>query len=141
MTHDGTKPEAAAARRLFRLYYGATALFLVLDYAFGLNVRIAFLDGFPAARLGYYLFCFACLALILWRPALTMIVAAVESLVTLAALITGFGIRVLLPVMPDGDVGQPVPTLAEVMNFLLSGAIAYVAWWRGMRALGDMTRS
>jgi hypothetical protein len=30
-----------------QLYFMATAVFLVLDYSFGINVRLASLDAFP----------------------------------------------------------------------------------------------
>ena len=56
-------------RRVLQLYYAATIVFLVLDYGFGVNVRIAGLQGFPALKAGYYLVIFACLGLVLWRPA------------------------------------------------------------------------
>jgi len=37
------------------LYYAATILFLLLDFVLGVNVRVAFLELFPMARLAYYL--------------------------------------------------------------------------------------
>ena len=120
---------------LLRAYYAATAVFLLLDYAFGINVRIAFLERHDALRLGYYLFCFACLALMLWRPSITVIVSAFESLVTLAALVLSFWLRVMQMSDPDLALSQPVLTNEELANFLLSGFAAYYAWWRGVREL------
>lgn len=126
---------ADRAQWLLRAYYAATAVFLLLDYVFGINVRIAFLERHDALRLGYYLFCFACLALMLWRPSVTVIVGAFESLVTLVALILSFWIRVMQMSSPDLALSQPVLTVEELMNFLLSGLAMYYAWWRGVRAL------
>ena len=40
------------AARVLPWYYAATVVFLILDYALGINIRIAFLDALPAARLG-----------------------------------------------------------------------------------------
>ena len=37
------------------LYYAATILFLILDFVLGVNVRVAFLEPFPTARMAYYL--------------------------------------------------------------------------------------
>ena len=39
-------------------YYAATALFLLMDYGLGINVRVAFLESTPTLRLLYYAVCF-----------------------------------------------------------------------------------
>lgn len=123
------------AGRLLVLYYAATMLFLLLDYTAGINVRLAFLDDLPAARAGYYLVCFTCLGLMLWRPAWTELISAFESLVTLVALIIGMGMRTLIATdrMLD-DAADPV-TVEQLVNFLLAGGIAYIAWVRGINTL------
>ena len=54
--------------RSVTLYYAATILFLLLDFVLGVNVRVAFLEPFPIARLAYYVVCFVLFALMLWRP-------------------------------------------------------------------------
>jgi hypothetical protein len=54
--------------KLLRIYYAATLLFVLLDYFLHINVRLAFLDAWPEMRALYYLLCFVCLGLILWRP-------------------------------------------------------------------------
>jgi len=116
-------------------YYGATILFLGLDTFFGLNVRIAFFDGQPLWKSAYYLVCFGCFALMLARPAWTVLIGAIESLVTLVALILNMAIRTIVSIdaLLEGGVG-PV-TVAELINFTISGAAAYVAWLRGMLQL------
>lgn len=127
--------------RILRAYYAGTALFLALDVAFDINLRIAFFDATAHLRGAYYAVCFACLALMLIRPGWTVVIAAFESLVTLAALIISFGSRAILvsDAMLEGS--QPLVALPEVVNFLMSGGIAYVAWVRGIRALqGDERR-
>ena len=116
-------------------YYAATAVFLLLDLALGLNVRIAFLQGSPPLRAAYYGICFACLSLILWRPGWTPLVTAFESLVTLAALIVSFGTRAILASDAVLEGRDTALTLPEVVNFLLAGGIAYLAWTRGLREL------
>ncbi len=118
-----------------RAYYAATAMFLLLDLVFGINVRIAFLEGSVALRAGYYGVCFVCLALVFARPQWTTIVGAFESLITLVALILSFGMRVILASDAALEGRVPFVSIQEVVNFLLSGGIAYLAWSRGMRAL------
>jgi hypothetical protein len=123
-------------RPLLLAYYAATALFLLLDYGVGLNLRIAFLEPFPAWRAAYYGVCFLCLGIIIWRPALTVIVAAFESLVTLSALIITFGMRAMFVSDSVLEGSADIIDAQEVFNFLISGTVAYIAWMRGVRELG-----
>ena len=83
------------ADRALPWYYATTLLFLVLDFGLGVNVRVAFLDALPVARVGYYGICFACFVLMIWRPAWNTLIGTCESLVTLIALIVGM--TVILP--------------------------------------------
>lgn len=134
-TRAGEPLKIEASNRILILYYGATVLFLALDFLVGFNIRIAFLDAYPMARLAYYGFCFLCLALMLWRPAWTVLISAFESLVTLSALIIGTGMRVLILTDRTLETGEGVVTLPEIYNFLIAGSIGYLAWFRGVRQL------
>lgn len=116
-------------------YYLATLLFLVLDYVFGTNVRIAFLETLPAARLAYYGVCLFCLALMIWRPAWTVFIATFESLVTMIALIISMSMRTLLVTDQMLETGAGVVTVEEIINFVISGGVAYYAWVRGLRGI------
>ncbi|MGB5165168.1 MAG: hypothetical protein WBN09_11260 [Woeseiaceae bacterium] len=123
-------------RPLLLAYYAATFLFLLLDYLAGWNLRIAFLDPYPVWRGAYYGVCFLCLGIIIWRPALTVIVAAFESLVTLSALIIGFAMRAILVTDSMLEGSADLIDAQEIFNFLISGSIAYIAWMRGVKELG-----
>jgi hypothetical protein len=116
-------------------YYGATLLFVLLDSFANLNIRAAFLESWPVARAGYYAFCFACLALILWRPAWATAVGTVESLISLIALILGMGIRIMVPNDAIFEEKVDIVTMQEIVNFIIVGTVAYFAWIRGMKAL------
>ncbi len=116
-------------------YYAATAVFLLLDYVAGINVRLAFLDNLPGARAAYYLVCFTCLGLMLWRPAWTELISAFESLVTLIALIIGMGMRTLTVTDRMLEGTADLVTVEQLINFLLAGTIAYIAWVRGINTL------
>ena len=127
---------ARKAPSILRLYYWGTVVFVVFDYVFGINVRLSFLDGWPAMRALYYLALIGCLALIVWRPGLSTLIGTVESLLTLTALILAMGVRVYGmtgEVLAAGAAG--LVTLPQLINFLLAGSIAYASWSRGMRAL------
>ena len=124
--------------RILLGYYAATLLFLVLDLGAGVNVRIAFLDGYPGWRAAYYAVCLVCLFLVARRPAWEAVVGGVESTFTLSALIIGMATRAMLIGGTPGGEYAPV-TLEEVANFLISGSVAYVAWFRSMRAFRDIS--
>ena len=121
--------------RILPIYYAATLVFLLLDYGAGLNVRIAFLEPWPVARAGYYGVCFACLALMIWRPAWTTLIGTFESLVTMIALIFSVALRVMIPNDAIFAENVEILTSSQVINFIISGYIAYLAWIRGLRAL------
>lgn len=117
------------------LYYAATAVFLVLDFALGFNVRLSFLQPYPEARAACYGICFACLALMIWRPALTEFIGAFESLLTLIALILSMGMRAIVPTYRMLDAAGGLITTQEIINSVLAGSVAYVAWVKGIGRL------
>lgn len=133
-------PGRSAAATILLLYYAATFLFVILDFAVGFNVRLSFLEPYPAARIAYYAVCLVCLALMLWRPAWTELIGAFESLVTLIALILSMGIRAIIvsDTMLEGTFNRV--TFPEIINFLLAGGIAYIAWIRGISRLKGINR-
>lgn len=71
----------------------------------------------------------------LWRPSWTVFVAAFESIVTLSALILGMGMRTLVVSDQMLETGSGFVTLSEIINFLISGSVAYLAWVRGINRL------
>ena len=121
--------------RTLRAYYAATALFLLLDYGFGISVRVAFLDGLPTVKATYYAACFGCFALMAWRPAWAPVIATAESLVVLVALILDMGVRTLVVTDQMIETGAGIVTPPELVNFLIAGGIAWIGWQRGIRAL------
>ena len=125
----------SAAGNVLLLYYAATAVFLILDFAAGLNVRLSFLEPYPEARLAYYGICFFCLGMMIWRPAWTELIGAFESLLTLIALIFGMGMRTLVPTDGMLESASGLVTPQEIINFVLSGSIAYIAWRHGISRL------
>jgi hypothetical protein len=124
-----------SAERILPWYYAASVVFLLLDFLAGFNVRVAFLEPWPAARVAYYGVCFACFGLMLWRPHWAALIGSVESLVTLVALILSMAVRVMIP--SDAVIAGTASfvTLQEILNFLISGSIAYLAWVKGLRAI------
>jgi len=98
-------------------------------------VRVAFLDEFPTARVAYYGICFACLALMLWRPGWATLIGTFESLATLVALILSMAVRVMIPNDAIVEENAPFVNVQEIINFLISGSVAYFAWIQGLKKL------
>lgn len=116
-------------------YYGATLVFLLLDVVLGLSIRISFLDANNTFRMLYYGFCMLCFLLMIWKPALTVVIGAVESLLTLVALILVMGLRVMVPTDQMLETGAGIVTAPQILNFVLAGSMAYMAWTGGMQQL------
>ena len=124
-------------RNILRLYYAATVLFVALDFGFHINVRAAFLENAPGLRMVFYVVLFGCFALVLWRPGWTNVVGLVESVVTLAALIINMALRSMMITHDVFATGAGPVTMAEVVNFLIAGAAAYVSYAQGLKWLAD----
>ena len=116
-------------------YYGGTLVFLLLDVVLGLSIRISFLDAHTTFKMLYYGFCMLCFLLMIWKPALTVPIGALESLVTLVSLILVMAMRVVVPTDAMLETGAGIITAPEILNFIIAGGISYVAWNQGMQAM------
>ena len=123
--------------RPVNFYYAATILFLILDFVLGVNVRAAFLEPFPTARMAYYLVCFGLFALMLWRPGWTLVIATIESLVAVVALTFSMALRVMVVTDEMIETGVGFVTTEEVFNYLIVGGIAYFSWAQGIKSLKE----
>ena len=119
------------------LYYAATILFLLLDFVLGVNVRVAFLESFPTARIAYYLICCGLFALMQWRPAWTLVIATIESLVAFVALTFSMALRVMVVTDEMIETGVGFVTAEEIFNYLLVAGIAYFSWTHGISLLKE----
>ena len=125
----------AVSRHLLLFYYAATIVFLMLDYGVGVNVRVAALEAYPGLRAGYYLVILTCFGVMLWRPSWATAIGVVESLATLVALIMNMALRSMIVTDQMLEAGVGFVTTAEIVNFVISGSIAWFSWQRGMTEL------
>ena len=72
--------QAPTIRGVVRAYYLATPLLALADVALGFNVRVGFLEGFPAWKWAYYLLCFGLGVICTRVPRLTGLVGVVERI-------------------------------------------------------------
>ncbi|HEV8264620.1 MAG TPA: hypothetical protein VGQ06_06690 [Gemmatimonadales bacterium] len=112
--------------RLIRSYYLATPAFYLADRLFGLNVRVAFLDQWPAGRTAYYVFAFL-LGLVAWRrPAWTVQIGLLESSANVGLLILSVFVWYLGVLEAAGSEFGRLESVAPetLVNFVVAAAIA-----------------
>ena len=127
-------------RSILVVYYAGTAVFLLLDYGFDVNVRLAFLDGYTGFRGLFYGMLFLCFAGLMLRPQWTLLIGAVESLVTLVGLILAMALRTMIVTDAMIETGAGLITVPELLNFMISGGAAYISWTRGLQGLSGRRR-
>ena len=72
---------------------------------------------------------------LLWRPRWTTLIGTFESLVTLTALIFAMAIRLMVPNDAIFEENTAFVTIQEVINFVIAGSVAYLAWLKGLKQL------
>ena len=128
------------SRRILVFYYAATALFLLLDLGYDLNVRLAFLEAWPGFRLLYYGVLFGCMGLMLWRPEWTTLIGTVESLFCLIALIVNMALSWVIVTDEMIETGRHVISVPYIANYIIAGGAAYLSWTQGINALTSRSR-
>lgn len=116
-------------------YYAGTAVFMALDYLLGISVRLTFLDPYPGWRLVYYLGCFGCAGLMLWRPAWGAFIGAGESILTLSLIILSAATRVMIVSDEMIETGRGLLTYRELTNFGIAFFVVYLSYAQNMKAL------
>ncbi len=113
-----------------RWYYLATPLFWLAGAIWGVHVRVAFLDDFPAGRNAYYVLCFLIGVVALRAPQYARRLALVESAANLGLLVLSVGLWYLrmLDWAASPSVVVRVVTPAELVNFVLAVAVGTVSY-------------
>lgn len=137
MSETSSAPSGAFARLSSLYYLLATPLFAILDFVLGANVRVTFLDGYPAARVIYYVLAVACGAIVYARPRLATLVGVAESAANIGFLIIGVFVA-YLGMLDDaggpGAISNPF-TQRAVINLVISAAWGYASYMSALRRL------
>ena len=125
-----------------KFYYYMTPLFILLDYVWGISIRVTVFDSMPMYKNLYYGFCILCGVFVYAVPKLTPAVALFESSIN-------FLITVLAVFMPyinfisktDDYLTADLPTAAgfdtpHIINILLAGTIAILGFHGSIQMLG-----
>jgi hypothetical protein len=111
---------------LIRAVYWSTPLFAALDFVYGINLRIPFLDALPGAKAVYYGLELACAITIATRPRWTAAIGFGESVVNIALLVVTTGAAYLgvleSAASPDVLIVNPF-TPQAVASLTLSAAV------------------
>jgi hypothetical protein len=116
--------------RLIQFYYLATPAFYAIDSLWGVNVRVAFLDHWPAGKTAYYLIAFV-LGIIAWRrPAWAAQIGLVESSTNLGLLILSVLVWYGGVLEAAGaDFGMPAAVAPGALaNFVLTAAMGATSY-------------
>lgn len=116
-----------------RLYYLVTPAFIVLDYAVGVNVRVAVLDDLPQYKNLYYGFCILCGLAVWFLPQYSVVVALFESPVNLLITVLGMFLPYIENLQRlatlDGDWKAAETFSVEgYTNLMIAGIIAVIAF-------------
>jgi len=124
------------------LYYYITPLFVLLDYGWGISVRVTVLDSMPLYKNLYYGFCVLCGVGVYALPRLTPVVALFESSINfLMTVLAVFLPYIRFVTQTDDFLTADLPTVAgfdapHIANILLAGAIAVLGFHGSLRAMG-----
>ena len=122
-------------------YYGATIIFVILDYLLDFNIRLVFLDAWPGWRGLYYAVCLCLFGLMVWRPRWSSYIGAAESLLTLSLLIISMAMRVMIVSDEMIEEGRGFVTPKEILNFVIAGTVTYFSLMRDVLGTKQKVRT
>jgi hypothetical protein len=86
-----SQPRGSGAALFIRAVYWSTPLFVLLDFVYGVSLRIPFLDALPGAKAVYYTADLACAVAITARPRWTAAIGFAESTLNIVLLVLSTG--------------------------------------------------
>ncbi|MGH9319700.1 MAG: hypothetical protein ACRD21_15120 [Vicinamibacteria bacterium] len=118
--------------RLVRFYYWLTPAFWAADVLLGANLRTAALDGHPAWKVTYYLFCLACGVALWLRPGWTKLVGMTEASVNVFVIILGAMLPYfqLIDRLAAGETAIDASPfgIEKSVSLVLSGAVCVISF-------------
>ena len=117
--------------KIIQGYYWSIFLFIILDYGFGINIRITGFLYHPALKFLYYLFCISCLFIIYKFPAKSARVGLIESTTNIIILIFSMYLPLFTTadLIESGQFNNLVITAERVINLIFAGTINLIAFY------------
>jgi hypothetical protein len=78
--------------------------------------------------------------MMIWRPQWSLWIGTVEAMLSLSLLIVTMGVRVMTMSEQMLRTGTGLVTKSEIMNFMIVGGVAWVAYRRGITAIQKESR-
>ena len=113
-----------------RLYYVLTPLFVLLDYFWGINIRVAILDSEPLYKGLYYGFCVLCGVVVFVVPQCARVVTLLESSIIFVMTVVGLFIPYARAISQMDDIlNSDILTAGiveppHILNLVLAGAVS-----------------
>ena len=125
-------PPITCRNKFLQFYYLSTPVFAIMDIAWGINIRIPFLDYFPFLKYAYYTVAFACGIYTYKHPQRADIIGLLESSTNIGILVIGFMLtyyNLAFTMLEDTTFDNPF-TVRAIINFSLSGFIFLISYYR-----------
>jgi len=113
-----------------KLYYAITPVFILLDYFWNINVRVAILDSEPLYKGLYYGFCIFCGVVVFIIPQCARVVTLLESSIIFVMTIVGLFIPYARAISQMDDIlNSDILTAGiiepqHIVNLVLAGAVS-----------------
>ena len=125
-----------------KLYYIITPLFILLDYFWGINIRVAILDSEPLYKGLYYGFCILCGVVIFVIPQSSRVVTLLESSIIFVMTVVGLFIPYARVISQMDDIlNSDILTAGiieppHIVNLALAGAVSLFTLKMNLKGFG-----
>ncbi|MHC4594605.1 MAG: hypothetical protein ACYS9C_09495 [Planctomycetota bacterium] len=125
-----------------RWYYYITPLFILLDYIWGVNVRVNVLDSTPLYKSLYYGFCILCGVGMYIAPRYSAVVALFESAINFTMTILGLFLPYVQHLYTDDvlsadwEVASSL-SFERIVNLVLVGSVAIFVFKQSIQSIGE----
>ena len=127
-----------------RWYFYITPLFILLDYIWGVNVRVSALDSMPVYKNVYYGFCVLCGISMYAVPRYTAVVALFESVINFTMIMLCLFVPYVQNILFVDDIlDADFKTMGEtlnilpIVNLLIVGSCAVLIFRRSIETIKE----
>jgi len=127
-----------------RWYYYITPLFILLDYIWGVNVRVNVLDSTPLYKNLYYGFCILCGVGMYIAPRYSAVVALFESTINFTMVVLGIFVPYVQNILYVDDIlsadfkaMEASLNIQPIVNLVLAGSVAIFVFRQSIQTIGE----
>ncbi len=125
-----------------RWYYYITPLFILLDYIWGINVRVNVLDSTLLYKNFYYGFCILCGVGMYIVPQCSAVVALFESTINFAMAVFSLFLPYVQHLYADDVLSADwevagALSIERIVNLVLAGSVAIFVFRKSIKSIGE----